>query len=316
MPAAQRPAVSTVAVGGYLGAGKTTLINHALATAGTRRVGVIVNDFGRLNVDASLLQTQGAIELANGCVCCTLADGLPAAFETLLARTPPLDAIVIEASGVADPRKIAGYAKLAGLHSPSVVVVVDAINVRELARDRFVGGEIERQIRSAGLLVLNKRDAVDDATAASLVEWLRARAPETPIVEARHGCIDWPALLSGDGTSASPGGSAASDGEHDGSAYESWSFESDRPLNRVGVERFARAIRPHALRAKGTIALSEDPLVRYVFQLTPGTFALEPQDDWGNAPSRSSIVVIARGTYGLSTLCDALARTYLLGDPQ
>jgi G3E family GTPase len=308
-----RENLSTIVVGGYLGAGKTTLVNHALASAGDRRVGVIVNDFGRLNIDASLLLSNETIELANGCVCCTLADGLPSAFERLLSYRPALDAIVVEASGVADPRKIAAYARLAGLRDARVVVVVDALAIRSLQRDRFVAGEIDRQIRSAGLLVVNKRDLVDDPTAADIRRRLHELAPGARIVESRFGKVDWPDLLAAGGAHLWP--EERDDGVHDDRAYESWSTVVDAPLDRASLERFAAALAPTALRAKGIVALRDDSRHRYIWQWTPQTTSLERQGEWGNERPQSSIVVVGRGALELSSACAALACTHLLGDP-
>jgi G3E family GTPase len=305
--------VSTIIVGGYLGAGKTTLVNHVLATAGDRRAGVIVNDFGRLNIDASLLLSNETIELANGCVCCTLADGLPSAFERLLSYRPALDAIVVEASGVADPRKIAGYARLAGLRDARIVVVVDALAIRSLQRDRFVASEIDRQIRSAGLLVLNKCDLIDDATVTDVRARLHELAPSARLVESRFGNVDWSDLLSSGLAGLSP--AERDDAVHDDRAYESWSTVVDEPLERSSLERFAGALAPHALRAKGIVALRDDSQHRYIWQWTPQTTSLECQDEWGNERPQSSIVVVGRGARELSTVCSALARTHLRGGP-
>jgi G3E family GTPase len=305
--------ISTIVVGGYLGAGKTTLINHALATADGRRVGVVVNDFGALNIDASLLASDDTIELANGCVCCTLADGLPVAFERLLAQRPALDAIVVEASGVADPRKIAGYAKLAGLRAPHVVVVVDAGAIRSLQRDRFVAGEIDRQIRSAGLLVLNKRDSIDDAAAADIRQRLLALSPQARILESAFGKVTWADLLEAPDSLIQR--VTHDDVQHDDDAYESWSIVIEAPLQRTTLERFGRAIAPIALRAKGIVALRDDRAQRYAWQWTPQAISLEPAGDWGNDSRQSSIVVVGRGACGLASTCAALARTHLLGDP-
>ena len=305
--------IITIVVGGYLGAGKTTLVNHALANAGGRRIGIIVNDFGRLNIDASLLVSDQTIELANGCVCCTLADGLPSAFERLLAHRPRLDAIVIEASGVADPRKIAGYARLAGLRDARIVVAVDALAIRSLQRDRFVAGEIDRQIRSAQLLVINKRDLVDDAAAGDIRQRLHELVPHAKIVESRFGTIDWSDLLASVATDLSPEFDIGA--THDDRSYESWSTVVDGFLERAGLERFAAEIAPYILRAKGIVALRDDPVHRYVWQWTPQTTSLERHDEWGNEPAQSSIVVVGRGALGLSPVCAARARVHLLGEP-
>ncbi len=94
-------------IGGYLGAGKTTLLNHILRNSTTHRFAVLVNDFGSINIDAQLIEsrTHDTVSLANGCVCCTLTEGLISAIRTILARRPLPDHIIVESSGVSDPRK-------------------------------------------------------------------------------------------------------------------------------------------------------------------------------------------------------------------
>ncbi|HTE81916.1 MAG TPA: GTP-binding protein [Reyranella sp.] len=146
-------------IGGFLGAGKTTLLNRLLAGGTGRRFAVLVNDFGALDIDGRLVAEHGGdtIALANGCVCCTIGDSL---IETLvkMAEMPDrFDHIVVEASGVADPARIADLAVLEPrLIRDGVVVVVDAWDVRARAEDQRIGDTVVRQIKAADLIVLNK----------------------------------------------------------------------------------------------------------------------------------------------------------------
>ena len=100
---------------GYLGSGKTTLINSVLATT-DRPVAVFVNDVGSVNVDARLIRrlSGDTLELTDGCVCCSLSDGFGAAFDQLRAREVPPDHLVIELSGVADPTRVLPWGRSAG----------------------------------------------------------------------------------------------------------------------------------------------------------------------------------------------------------
>ena len=104
-------------IGGYLGAGKTTLLNRILQHNQGARFGLIVNDFGALNIDAELIEsrTDSQVNLTNGCVCCTLVDGFHEALETVAAAEP--DHIIVEASGVADVANIAQFG-----HGPNLVL--------------------------------------------------------------------------------------------------------------------------------------------------------------------------------------------------
>jgi G3E family GTPase len=187
-------------VGGFLGAGKTTLLNHILRTRHGLRVLVMVNDFGRINIDASLIEStdaaQGIIALSNGCVCCAMAGELMGALMKIEALAPDLDWMIIEGSGVSDPGKIAQIGRAGGkFQLRSIVVVVDASSIRETAADRYVGDMVLQQLASAHMILLNKIDLVDEPGRLALARWLAGKAPEAVMVEAIDAEIDWEILL-------------------------------------------------------------------------------------------------------------------------
>ena len=178
-----RPAIPITVIGGYLGAGKTTLLNRLLQNADGRRLGVIVNDFGAIGIDAELLAAAsdtGVINLPNGCVCCTLGGDL---FETLIAlrdADEPPDHIVIEASGVADPAVAAAWGTSAGFEPGGVVVLAAADSIRRQLVDKYVGGEVERQLAGADLIVLTKADLCSGSereAACTVIESIARSAP-------------------------------------------------------------------------------------------------------------------------------------------
>ena len=147
-------------IGGYLGAGKTTLVNGILSQAEGRRFAVIVNDFGSINIDAGLIRARegDTISLTNGCMCCSGSDGTAAALARILSRAGEFDHILIEASGVAEPGKIAQNAHGFRLPLEGVIVLADAEQIRAQAANRYVGDVVRRQLRQADLIVLNKVD--------------------------------------------------------------------------------------------------------------------------------------------------------------
>jgi len=109
-------AIPLTVIGGYLGSGKTTLLNALLRQPHGKRFALLVNDFGSINIDAGLIENQQGetINLANGCICCSLAAGFVVALNTVLNLQSRPDQVIIEASGVADPRKIANYGNTPG----------------------------------------------------------------------------------------------------------------------------------------------------------------------------------------------------------
>lgn len=178
-------------VAGYLGSGKTTLVNHVLRNAGGRRIGVLVNDFGSVNIDADLVESASGdiVRLGGGCVCCQFGDDLTSAVMglTALPDGERPDQLLLETSGVALPGPmVASLRWLPGLSVAGALVLVDAENVRNLADDRFVGDVVQSQISQADLLVVTKADLVDDV--GPVIEWLRTRSG-VPLLVADHGAV-------------------------------------------------------------------------------------------------------------------------------
>lgn len=157
-------------IGGYLGAGKTTLINRVLAGDHGLRLMVMVNDFGAINIDAELLAsaTEDRMELTNGCVCCTMGADLFLAIGDVLDRPDQPDHLLIEASGIADPAKIAQMAQAEpDLSYAGIVTVVDGLNIDALLADKQIAPQIETQIKVADVLIGTK-SAPDVARLAQL----------------------------------------------------------------------------------------------------------------------------------------------------
>lgn len=193
-------AIPVIALTGHLGAGKTTLLNHLLRSPGTR-IGVVVNDFGELNVDAALVagQVDEPASIAGGCICCLPDDsGLDDALAKLADPARRLDAIIVEASGLADPVSIAriiGFSKLSGVRSGGLVDVVDAVNHFDTV-DRSELPPVRYGV--ASLVVVNKLDQVPDGERPAVLQRVKNRVaqrnPRVHVVGTTGGRID-PALL-------------------------------------------------------------------------------------------------------------------------
>ena len=157
-------------LGGFLGAGKTTLLNRILSGSHGVRYAVLVNDFGELNVDGDLVAAHDGetVTFANGCICCSMGDDLVGAIDRLLDGGRRPDQILVEASGVADPRAIADAATLhPDLTRDLVVVLADAETVRSRHEDHRLRDTVSRQLDAADLVVLNKCDRVSEGRNAA-----------------------------------------------------------------------------------------------------------------------------------------------------
>lgn len=177
-------------IGGYLGSGKTTLLNALLESA-EEPIAVIVNDFGAVNIDASLISAvhDDVIELTNGCICCAVGTSLADVLFTILDRAELPSQIVIEASGVADPSAVVAFTHIQGLHNAGTVVLVDAINGLATMKDTYVGKIFTRQIASADLLALTKCDIAPVDTQNKIRSLLHTLAPTTPVVLSSPGVL-------------------------------------------------------------------------------------------------------------------------------
>lgn len=305
------PPIPFTVLGGYLGSGKTTVLNHVLRQAGGRRIGVIVNDFGAINIDASLIESRGndVLSLANGCVCCSISAGFAEALTAMSRLRPAPEHVVIEASGVADPARVGYFGDLPPYRLDGVVVLADAETIRQRAGDKYVGGTVLRQLRAADIIVLNKIDLIDATEQADLRAWLLAQVPRARLFAVRYGRVPLALLLGVHGDAAAPG---EHDHAHDhGDDYASWSMVRDTPLPEAALRAAVAAWPASVLRAKGIVWLAEDPVRRHVFQLVGARWSLTPDRDWGSERPRTEIVLI-----GLAGQLDGAALLAPLGHDQ
>ena len=264
-------------IGGFLGAGKTTLLNRLLAGTTGRRFAVLVNDFGALDIDGRLVAEHGGdtIALANGCVCCTIGDSL---VETLVKMAEPpdrFDHIVVEASGVADPARIADLAVLEPrLMRDGVVVVVDAWNVRARAEDRRVGDTVLRQIKAADLIVLNKVDIADDVPGTRA--WLSTHTA-APVLEARRAGVPLDLLFGLERHGV--------DGGAPDDTFRSWSYQWGEPVDRGTLLAMLREAKD-VLRAKGIVRFADAPQARSIVHMVGGRIDVIEDGPWTESGSR------------------------------
>lgn len=175
--------VPVTLLGGYLGAGKTTIINELLART-SRPIAILVNDAGSVNVDAKLIKRAGrdTIEFTDGCVCCSLSQGLGIAFTQLRERIDPPEHVILEMSGVANPTRVVPWTKSAGFVLDGIVVLVDAEQFLGHEAHDVIGDTLRAQVKAADIIITTKLDLVDEATAERVRYRLTELAPDTPIV--------------------------------------------------------------------------------------------------------------------------------------
>jgi G3E family GTPase len=292
-----------VVVAGFLGSGKTTLLNHLLAHSGDARVGVVVNDFGAVGIDAMLVGGgAGTIALDNGCLCCAVGeDGVGPVLERLVRDD--IDVIVIEASGIAEPGTLVRLVLEAAnpnLVFGGLVEVVDAVEFEDLLRRHPT---VEKHVGLADLLVLNKVDRADPGKVWRVRRLLRELNAAAPIVPATHADVD-PRLLFD--VEIVPGRQLmlgeSTHAEHLHAAYESVSFTSDAPLDPQRLRDLVDRRPAGVYRIKGVVAFGvPGHRQRYVLH-TVGRYVRFRRTRWGTGePRRTSLVLIGAGIDAAAT---------------
>ena len=315
---------------GFLGAGKTTLLQHLVAHAGGRRLALIVNEFGSVGVDAESLRGCGIpacaeadiVELANGCLCCTVADEFLPAMQALLDRAEPPDHIVIETSGLALPKPLLKAFGWPGIRDrvtvDGVITVVDGPAVAEgrfaddpvamaqqraddpgVEHDNPLAEVYEDQLACADLVVLNKADLLDAGALEALMASIGAALPRAVrVIPAQHGRLD-PAVLLGlfasaeDDLAARPSHHDAEDLAHEHDDFESFVV----PLPEVSephalVARLRAVAEAHGvLRMKGFAAVAGKPM-RLAIQGVGGRFSQAFDRAWGAGEVRAGHMVV------------------------
>ena len=326
--------IPATVITGFLGAGKTTTVRHLLANAGGRRIALIVNEFGDVGVDRDTLTDCGddacppddVVELANGCICCTVADDFVPTMEMLLARDPAPDHIVIETSRLALPQPLVQAFNWPEVKSrvtvDSVVTVVDtpavaagrfAANPQAVEAQRAADENLdhesplhelfEGQLACADLIVLNKTDLTDAETLAS-VEHVVAHEnrPAASVVQAVSGRLPSDVLIGRNIAAESDLESRAGhqghrDDHHEHDHDDCDSFVATLPMitdAEAIADRIAKTMAAHdILRAKGFLAVDGKPMRLAVQAVGPRVDSYFDRR-WRDDEYRNSQLVVIR----------------------
>ncbi len=306
------PGPSVTVLTGFLGAGKTTLVNHILSAEHGRRIAVIVNEVGEIGIDGDLIVSsdEEVIEMANGCVCCTLSvrNDLATTIHKLLARPEPPDYVVIETSGVADPVPVTQalfVGDLAGrIAVDGIVTMVDAKHVNAhldaFGPDR-PDSRVVDQIVCADRIVLNKTDLVDDDALQETEERIGEFNNTAPVIRSCYSRVDPDEILGIDafGGPSAPAGEGFLDDTYVHArdpGMEAISIEVAGDLDEASLADWLRDLTGERsddlYRIKGILAVAGRP-GQTILQGVHSLFEMYPGGRW-SGDRRSRLVVIGR----------------------
>ncbi|PTE20630.1 cobalamin biosynthesis protein CobW [Cereibacter changlensis JA139] len=322
--------IPVTVITGFLGAGKTTLIRHLMANPQGKRLAILVNEFGTVGVDGDILKScadescpvENIVELANGCICCTVADDFIPTIEALMALPQRPDHILIETSGLALPKPLLKAFDWPAIRSritvDGVIAVADAeavaagrfapdvaaVEAQRAADDSLdhetpLSEVFEDQICCADIILLSKADLAGEAGLAEARALIAAETPrEVPMLAMTDGVID-PRVILGLGAAAEDD-LAARPSHHDGADdHEHDDFDSvvialpevaDPEALSAAIVRLARE--QHILRVKGHVAVTGKPM-RLLVQAVGERVRMQFDRPWGAEPRQSRLVVIA-----------------------
>lgn len=313
--------VPVVVVAGFLGSGKTTLLNRLLNNPQGKRMAVMVNDFGSINIDSQLVISaeQNRIDLSNGCICCTIESDLIQQLQRLLTEAPAVpDVILIETSGVSEPSKVISTLKYPQfrdqLRVETVVSLMDTANFSELTAD--MKHLAMNQVSVADVVVLNKVDLVTNAKIAQLHrEWLfpGARVYETSYANVPRSLLMEPCpdtffttvSLDKDQEKAATGKPCQQHHDHSDQFF-TFSWETDGELSLPDIRQWFKALPTCVYRAKAIVKLHGMPNPWCQMQLVGSRLEVSPAPDHIEHNRSTQLVLISWMPLDAHALTDQL----------
>jgi G3E family GTPase len=285
-------------IGGFLGAGKTTLLNDILTAEHGVRAGVLVNDFGAINIDSKLVvgvEENETINLANGCICCNIREDLISACLLMLNRPEPPEILLIETSGVSDPFQVANTFVTPDFNGAFVIntilTIVDAAHLPTLTGE--MANLAMKQIEIADFLVLNKVDLVNAEELALAKKVIRKVAQKSRILETTFGKIPLELVLDSHQSEVSQRMLKPVDSHSDHKhTFSTWHWTSDKMISLPKLKTVLEALPETVYRAKGIIYLEELPTYRVIMQMVGRRYDINETDKWETETPKTEIVLI------------------------
>lgn len=274
---------------GFLGAGKTTLLNHLLSANHARKIAIIVNEFGEINIDSKLIHqtTEKVIQMSNGCICCTLRDDLLSELQSL-SRTPDLEYILIESTGIAEPMPIAQTFYMGNLEKQvrldSIITVVDAVNFWQTFNNdgthldssgkpgiEPLASLLVDQLEFTNIILINKTDLADREDLSNLDAFIRQINPDARVYHTIHGQVNPAELIDTHLYNYERGAEAENwdlewnqpSSEVDEYSFTNFAFRSKVPLKWDLFDTFLSSpVYDHVIRSKGiAFFIDHNPII-------------------------------------------------------
>ena len=289
--------IPIILITGYLGAGKTTYLNHVLSQSSGRRLAVLVNDFGAINVDAGLIEgsVDGVVALQNGCICCSMAAGMHSAILNVLKRDEKPEAIVIEASGVANPGEIARTLSDDAMRPyASLELVVSMLDCENI--DAYKPAEldlIKEQIRFSGIVMLTKMDNASAEKLATAKRLIQDTNRSAVIIEDYQKILNLDLLLGTKHANIELDNATPNENTNAQKLFRSWSYSSTEAMSEKSFQELLNGLPPETVRGKGFVYLGSYPETRFEFQMVGKSAQVQPKGSWGLQNPRTEVVFIA-----------------------
>lgn len=295
---------------GFLGSGKTSLLNHILHADHGLRVAVLVNDFGAINIDSQLVRgIEGeTVSLSNGCICCSIRGDLIKAVSDLLHREEAPDYIIVETSGVSDPLEVAlTFQSIQGLSIDSIITLIDAEQI--LSLDPRYAVLAMNQVGMADIVILNKVDLVDSKQLQAARAYIKGIVAQARIIETVQANLPLELLLNVgtfnldrllqrpmEAVHVHVEGDEHSSETHQHTdhslVFSTWSWQSPEPISYSALKQMVTKLPETIYRAKGIFYLAEEADRKGILQVVGRRVSLSLSDSWSTETPHSQMVVI------------------------